>query len=188
MNKDIGSMTYLAAAAALAGLVGCSTHAARQSTTPQAPPKAASAADSGDVEEAKEPSMRGSMLHAVADLKAVRFDYDSSVLSAEARSLLGSNTAWLKDRPGLRVQVAGYCDPRGTEAYNLALGQRRAQAVRDYYRSRGVPGTMVATISYGKDKPRCSASTEACWSSERRAETEVAFPEDVSRAKGPRTR
>ena len=185
MNRSVPTLIP-AAVLALAGALGCSTHAAKQSAAPETPTKSATAADNGESEEANEPSMRGSVLHSVASVKAVRFDYDSAVLTADARSILEANAAWLKDRPGFRAQVAGYCDPRGTEEYNLALGQRRAQAVRDYYRSLGVPGGKVATISYGKDRPACSQATEACWSSERKAETSVAFPEDVSRSGGPR--
>jgi len=80
----------------------------------------------------------------------------------------------------VKVQVAGHCDQRGTVEYNLALGQRRSKAVRDYYRSLGVAGHRVATISYGEEKLLCQEEDEACWGRNRRGETLAAFPKDVT--------
>jgi peptidoglycan-associated lipoprotein len=105
------------------------------------------------------------------DLKSVPFDYDSAKLSDEALTILKANAEVLKADAGLVVLVAGHCDERGTVAYNLALGQKRAKEVRDYYINLGVDGTHVATLSYGKEQPICSESTDECWSKNRRAET-----------------
>ena len=69
--------------------------------------------------------------------------------------------------------AAGYCDERGTVEYNLALGQKRAKEVREYYIRLGIPGQTLATISYGKEAPLCSASNDDCWAQNRRAETRV---------------
>lgn len=107
------------------------------------------------------------------DLKTVPFDYDSAKLSDEALTILKANAAVLKADPEMVVRVSGHCDERGTVAYNLALGQKRAKEVRDYYINLGVDGTHVATISYGKEQPVCSESNEECWSKNRRAETRV---------------
>jgi len=107
------------------------------------------------------------------DLKNVPFDYDSAKLSDEALEILKANAAVIKDDAALEVLVAGHCDERGTVAYNLALGQKRAKEVRDYYVRLGVDGARVATISYGKEQPACSESTEECWSKNRRAETKA---------------
>jgi len=79
-----------------------------------------------------------------------------------------------------RVQVAGRCDQRGTVAYNLALGQRRATSVRDYYIKLGVSGGRVATISYGKEDPVCEEASEECWSKNRTATTLKATPANIS--------
>ncbi|MFI5346706.1 MAG: OmpA family protein [Elusimicrobiota bacterium] len=122
--------------------------------------------------EVTEASLRTSGDFAVReDLKSVPFDYDSSKLSDEALAILKANAAIIKGEDGLVVLVAGHCDERGTVAYNLALGQKRAKEVRDYYINLGVDGTRVATISFGKEQPICSESTDDCWSKNRRAET-----------------
>ncbi|MBI3288424.1 MAG: OmpA family protein, partial [Elusimicrobia bacterium] len=81
--------------------------------------------------------------------------------------------AVIKERKDSDFLIAGHCDERGTVAYNLALGQKRAKEVRDYYIRLGVDGRRVATISYGKEEPQCSEATEACWSRNRRAITGV---------------
>lgn len=84
---------------------------------------------------------------------------------------LKANAAWLKSNAKVEVQIQGHCDERGTVAYNLALGQKRARAVRDYYRTLGVSMRRMSTISYGKEKPGCQESNEDCWRDNRRAET-----------------
>jgi peptidoglycan-associated lipoprotein len=108
-----------------------------------------------------------------ADLKSVPFDYDSAKLSDEALAILKANAELIKADAALEVLVAGHCDERGTTAYNLALGQKRAKEVRDYYIRLGVEGARVATISYGKEQPLCSESNDQCWSQNRRAESRV---------------
>jgi peptidoglycan-associated lipoprotein len=108
-------------------------------------------------------------------LAAVRFDTDKSELSSESRDTLKSNAAVLKAAlaagSGVRVRVEGHCDERGTLEYNLALGQRRANIVKDYYAGLGIPKSKIETISYGEEKPVCSESNEGCWGQNRRGET-----------------
>ena len=123
-----------------------------------------------DVTEA---SLRGSGFEGDLDIKPVRFDYDSAQLSPESLAVLKANAAVMKTRKGSEFLVAGHCDDRGTVAYNLALGQKRAKEVRDYYIRLGVDGRKVATISYGKEQGECSDATEECWSQNRRAVTGV---------------
>lgn len=134
------------------------------------PAEAAPAAPPTEVTEA---SLRvnGVDFAAREDLKTVPFDYDSAKLSDEALAVLKANADVIKGDSEMVVLVAGHCDERGTVAYNLALGQKRAKEVRDYYIRLGVDGTKVATISYGKEQPTCTESTEECWSKNRRAET-----------------
>ncbi len=105
------------------------------------------------------------------DLKNVPFDYDSAKLSDDALAILKANAEVIKGDAAIEVLVAGNCDERGTTAYNLALGQKRAKEVRDYYIRLGVDGGRVATISYGKEKPLCTESNDECWAKNRRAET-----------------
>jgi peptidoglycan-associated lipoprotein len=121
-----------------------------------------------DVTEA---SLRGDDFVATADLSTIYFDYDSFSLKQSALDALKRNAAYLKDHRDVEVLVAGHCDERGTIEYNLALGQKRAKEVREYYIRLGVDGKAVATISYGREKPNCAESTEECWSKNRRAET-----------------
>ena len=118
-----------------------------------------------------EPDVRDASLRAVPELKTVSFAYDSDRLDEDARAVLRANADWLKAHADLKIQVAGHCDQRGTVAYNLALGQKRAEAVRGYYAALGVEKSRTATISYGKERPLCAEMNDACWTRNRRAET-----------------
>jgi len=123
--------------------------------------------------ETTEASIRGTEFVSTAGIKAIYFDYDSSSLRDEALASLKTNAEYLKQQPDLEVLVAGFCDERGTVEYNLALGQKRAKEVREYYIRLGVPGGSMATISYGKESPVCAEHNEACWTLNRRAETRI---------------
>jgi len=103
----------------------------------------------------------------------VLFALDSSTLSAEARQTLDRQAAWLAKYPQVQAQLAGNCDERGTTEYNLALGQRRANAARDYLVARGVSSARLTTISYGKDRPTALGSDEQSWAQNRNAITSV---------------
>jgi peptidoglycan-associated lipoprotein len=98
----------------------------------------------------------------------VFFELDHSDLSQEARQTLDRQAAWLKRFPAVRVTLEGHCDERGTREYNLALGARRANAVKEYLVSQGVSAGRLETISYGKERPICTDSNEACWAQNRR--------------------
>src|ERR1700710_2535401 len=99
----------------------------------------------------------------------IYFNYDESNLSDEAREKLARNADVLKGQPQFQVTIAGHCDERGTSEYNLALGERRANAVRDYLGSLGVTPARMRTLSYGKERPVCTQNEESCWSQNRRA-------------------
>jgi peptidoglycan-associated lipoprotein len=99
----------------------------------------------------------------------VYFEYDESGLSDDARGKLARNADLLKSQAQFMVTVEGHADERGTNEYNLALGERRANAVRDYLGSLGVSGDRLRTISYGEERPVCTQSEESCWSQNRRA-------------------
>jgi peptidoglycan-associated lipoprotein len=103
-------------------------------------------------------------------LRPVYFDFDSSDLRDDARATLSSSAAWLKARSAVEVVIEGHCDERGTIEYNLALGQRRANAVRDYLARLGVSGTRLTTTSYGEERPADAGQGEGAWSRNRRAE------------------
>tara|TARA_Y100000748_G_C15373754_1_gene440878 strand:- start:55 stop:525 length:471 start_codon:yes stop_codon:yes gene_type:complete len=103
----------------------------------------------------------------------VFFGYDSFDLDADAQELLQDQAAWLKQHKGVSLTVEGHCDERGTREYNLALGEKRAQAVKNYLVSLGVNGTRVSTISYGKERPAVVGSNEAAWGQNRRSVSTV---------------
>jgi len=103
----------------------------------------------------------------------VFFDFDKYNLKPEARATLEKQAAWLKRFPSVTVTVEGHADERGTREYNLALGERRANAAKDFLVALGIPASRVATISYGKDRPVAVGSNEAAWAQNRRAVTMV---------------
>jgi peptidoglycan-associated lipoprotein len=98
----------------------------------------------------------------------VFFDYDASTLDQTDRDTLGRQAAWLAQYPNVVLTIEGHCDERGTREYNLALGARRAAAVREYLVSLGVSAARLETISYGKERPTCVVSAENCWQTNRR--------------------
>lgn len=101
-------------------------------------------------------------------LQTVFFDFNSATLSTTARQALQNNADFLKANMNVRVQVEGHADERGGVQYNLALGERRARAVRDYLISMGVEGRRVATVSFGKERPLAFGHDESAWSQNRR--------------------
>jgi peptidoglycan-associated lipoprotein len=103
----------------------------------------------------------------------VFFDYDSAVLSPVATETLDRQGAWLRQYPGLVVTIEGHADERGTREYNLAIGDRRATAVRNYLLALNVPPNQVLTISYGEERPADAGSGEAAWANNRRSVTVV---------------
>jgi peptidoglycan-associated lipoprotein len=98
----------------------------------------------------------------------VFFAFDSSDLGAEARAALEKQAAWLKKYGAVRVTLEGHCDERGTREYNLALGERRANAVKDYLVALGINPSRINTISYGKERPAAIGHNEVAWAQNRR--------------------
>ena len=103
----------------------------------------------------------------------VFFDFDRSNLKSDAQATLDRQAGWLAKYPQVNVQIAGNTDDRGTEEYNLALGQRRANSSRDYLVARGVASTRMSTISFGKDRPTAIGDNEQAWAQNRNAITSV---------------
>jgi peptidoglycan-associated lipoprotein len=101
------------------------------------------------------------------------FDTDSSSLTPQAAATLNRQISWLQQYPQVNIWIAGNCDERGTEEYNLALGQRRANADRDYLVAHGIAGNRIETISYGKSRPIDPDSTPQAWAQNRNAITSV---------------
>jgi len=103
----------------------------------------------------------------------VHFDFDQYNVKDSDRTILTRQAAWLAKYPPVRVTVEGHCDERGTREYNLALGARRANAVKEFLVSQGVSTARVETVSYGKERPICTQSDEACWAQNRRGTTTI---------------
>jgi peptidoglycan-associated lipoprotein len=117
------------------------------------------------VVKAPEPSFDELFLKEVRD---AFFDYDKADIRPDAREALQKSADFLKGYPNARFTIEGHCDERGSTEYNLALGQRRANAVKDYLVSLGIPAANILTTSWGKEKPFCTESNETCWQQNRR--------------------
>ena len=103
----------------------------------------------------------------------VLFGYDSSELDDEDRSILDNQGKFLNQNPSLKVTIEGHCDERGTREYNLALGEKRASAVKDYLISVGINSDRISVVSYGKERPQVLGSNKAAWSMNRRSVTSI---------------
>ncbi|HEY2383874.1 MAG TPA: peptidoglycan-associated lipoprotein Pal [Terriglobia bacterium] len=103
------------------------------------------------------------------NVEMVHFDYDKADIRPDQIARLQNDAAWLKQHPGVKFTVEGHCDDRGSEEYNLGLGDRRANAVKEYLVKQGVPQTVITTISYGEERPLCRDDNEQCFQQNRRA-------------------
>ena len=112
---------------------------------------------------------------------SICFELDRSDLAAEARSALDTKLAILSSSPEIRIQIAGHTDERGSEEYNIALGQRRAAAAKRYLVQRGIQTNRIDIMTFGEERPVCTDSHEGCWSRNRRDEFEVTSADAVSR-------
>ena len=105
----------------------------------------------------------------------IYFLVDESTINADAAAILSTQASWLIANPGYTALIEGHADERGTREYNLALGARRASAVREYLVSQGVPDSRLQTVTYGKERPVAICSNESCWSQNRRAITAISL-------------
>ncbi|MBN2541768.1 peptidoglycan-associated lipoprotein Pal [bacterium] len=104
------------------------------------------------------------------ELKTIHFDYDKYNLKSEATSILNKNAEMLMNYPDARIKIEGHCDERGTNQYNLSLGQKRADAAKSFLINYGISADRISTISYGEERPVCNGHDESCWWRNRRAE------------------
>jgi peptidoglycan-associated lipoprotein len=140
-------------------------------TKPRAPadaaPRRAAAQSGGPVAAPARPAPREFV--AAPELLDIHFDFDKYDIRRDDAKTLDANAGWLKSNAGHLVLVEGHCDERGTNEYNLALGERRAKATMNYLVSQGVRANRITIISYGEERPLCTEHDEACWSKNRRA-------------------
>ncbi len=144
-------------------------------TEPPPPPKVEEKADEVKEEpkpvvEVDQPSDLGAFDPTKINMEDVNFDFDKSDLRPDAREVLNRHAATLKANAELKVLIEGHCDERGTEEYNIGLGERRANRVREYLISSGIGANRIKTISYGELRPKASGNDESAWSVNRRAE------------------
>ena len=97
------------------------------------------------------------------------FDYDTYDVRNDAQTVLAGDASFLVSHPNIKVVIGGYCDERGSNEYNIALGQNRGDAAKNALVTAGVAANRIRVVSYGKEKPFCSESTESCWQQNRRA-------------------
>lgn len=166
----------------LVSLAGCAMTPATSTTAAPAPsgtsmtgPGGSKSMEGGSTRQAAaggsttRPRIDGFKVAPTGSVTDVYFEFDKYELSPEATQMLDANAEWLKANPRHLVLIEGHCDERGTVAYNLALGERRAKATQNYLAARGVQSMRISIISYGEEKPQCSAHSEACWTKNRRA-------------------
>jgi peptidoglycan-associated lipoprotein len=132
---------------------------------------AGAGANAGTPTATVQPGSREDFQQNVGD--RVFFDFDKSDVKPEGRTTLQRQAEWLKKYPNVTVTVEGHCDERGTREYNLALGERRATAVKKMLVALGIPANRVSTISYGKERPAVVGSNEAAWAQNRRGVTVI---------------
>jgi peptidoglycan-associated lipoprotein len=165
--------TMAASAPAPTGAATSTAPQAAAAPTPvaPAPATAAPATTSPTTPPATSPAARPSPREfvSVAELKDINFDFDKYDIRPEDAKTLDANAAWLKSNGDQLVLIEGHCDERGTNEYNLALGERRAKSTMNYLVSQGVQASRITIISYGEERPLCTEHTEQCWARNRRA-------------------
>jgi len=158
----------LLVATAIVALAACS----------KKPPKELPPAPGGDTSASTGPTtpsgpVKGSQEDFVASVSSDRilFGTDQYDVDAQDQQILQSQAAWLQQNPNVRVTIEGHCDERGTRDYNIALGERRANAAKNYLASLGIDAGRITTVSYGKERPAALGSDETAWAQNRRAVT-----------------
>ncbi len=169
MIRFSSSMKFACLSAVL--VLGACTHKQEAVTTAPPPAAAAPAPAPAPVTSSIIPGSAEDLRVNVGD--TVHFALDQYNVEETDKALLGRQAAWLQRYPAVRVTIEGHADERGTREYNLALGARRANAVKEYLVSQGVSTGRVETVSYGKERPICTSSDEGCWSQNRRGVTIV---------------
>ena len=160
--------------AAMVALAGCAKK--KPAELPPPPPSTTAPAEQpappAPVGSSIIPGSRADFLQQVGT-DTIHFGTDKSDVDSEAQGVLTAQAKWLVAHPSVRVTVEGHCDERGTREYNLALGDRRATAAKNFLVGQGVPADRINTISYGKERPVANGSDESAWAQNRRAVTVV---------------
>jgi peptidoglycan-associated lipoprotein len=147
---------------ALTGSGGAGDCSARVTVTPATPP-------SGNVQESNLGAENGAATTGANPFEDAFFDFNKSDLTPDDQTALTHDAYYLKSHPNSKIRIGGYCDQRGSEENNLGLGQRRADAAKQFLVNLGIPESSIATVSFGKDRPFCTETTETCYQKNRRA-------------------
>lgn len=170
-SQSFATLALAAFLAAALAAMGCASRKQVTTTTPEPP-----AAPSGDTSTAPPPppppSSGGQTTEPKAALQDAYFDFDEAALRMDAKTALENNARYLEKNGTSRAIIEGHCDERGSVEYNLALGERRAKAARDFLVSYGIAAGRLTTISYGKERPFDSGHDEDAWAKNRRAHFE----------------
>jgi peptidoglycan-associated lipoprotein len=171
--KRIGRLVLIAAVTAT--LAACAKKPPPpQPVAPPPPPAAAAPTPPPPPAPVETGVIPGSLQDFVVNVgDRVYFDTDEYTVRDDAQPVLSNQAAWLARYPQVRIRIEGNADERGTREYNLALGARRANAVRDFLVARGVAATRIETLSYGKERPMAAGSDEAAWAQNRNAQTAI---------------
>ncbi len=175
MKRTSMTLFSLVLMVSLFALYGCPKKT-EESAVPEAQPKAVEKAPEAAPAPAEAPKAaeqapeapKEAAAKAEAGLQPIYFDFDKSLIRDDARTVMKANAAYLKANPKVKIKIEGNCDVRGTIEYNQALGQRRAQSAKKYLTDLGIKSSRISLISYGKEKPSCTQSTEECWQTNRR--------------------
>ena len=163
---------------------GCAkkVETAQQSVTPPEEQVAPSPSPAPPEEPMKEPQTAvketeinpsESAKPAPSTLDMIHFDFDKAAIRPDAKAILEKHAKWLQANPKVKIQIEGHCDERGTNEYNLALGERRAQATKRFLTALGIDGRRLATISYGEERPLCIQHDESCYGKNRRSQFDI---------------
>ena len=168
-------MRLLAMLAATSALAACATPKPPPPAAPEpAPPPAAAPPPPAPITQAPRGPIPGSVQDFVVNVgDRVYFDYDQYAVRPDAQPILAAQAAWLARYPAVQVRIEGNCDERGTREYNLALGARRANSVRDFLVAHGVASARIETISFGKEKPIDPGTGEDAWAHNRNGHTAI---------------
>jgi peptidoglycan-associated lipoprotein len=179
MGKKVwGAIAVVMILAAMVFMVSCTQKAVQTQSEVIADPEAQEAPDRSAEDSEQAGQLEDDPLWDTAREAAretflnehIHFAFDSSVLSEEARQILSSKADYLLTNPDITITVQGHCDNRGTDAYNIALGERRAESVKIFLVDRGIGTNRLNTVSYGEERPIAMGDNEASWAKNRRAQ------------------
>lgn len=170
-NEVVGSSSAASSGSDAAASASSNTSDGSTSASSEASEASEASGSSGSTSADSDMQTPDEMLAKVGS--TVYFGYDESTLSAEAQATLDRQAAFLKANPTIRIVIEGHCDERGTREYNLALGDRRASAARDYLVAKGVNASRLTTISYGKERPAVGGSNDTSYALNRRSMSKI---------------